>query len=351
MGAAPPPPPADGSPETNYVSTYYPGTVDVTAATKIDVAAGADLNGFTIPLRKSRVVRVKGQALASDGTPLKGGQVMLTSQTNVGSMQMSALHPDGSFEIADVQPGSYILMSVQMNGTQPTIQMQALVVPKEGISGVKLRAQPEQTVQGKVIVDGGNSDGKKVPLKGVMVMLMADSGMAAMPAMGSVSENGAFSLKVSGAAYQLEFPRMPPGTYVRSVVWNGREMLGKALDFSAGASGEVTVSFGVDGGTVDAVVTADDGKPAARATVVLMPSDPALRSQATSREGDADSGGHLTLTDVPPGDYLAFAWKNVDSGAWLDPDFLKPLEPKAKRVTLSPKGNEKLELRQIPTAP
>jgi hypothetical protein len=33
-------PPADGSPETAYASTYFPGTLDVAQAQKIDVAAG-----------------------------------------------------------------------------------------------------------------------------------------------------------------------------------------------------------------------------------------------------------------------------------------------------------------------
>ena len=167
LGTSTPPAPADGSPETNYATTYFPGETDAAVATKIDVAAGADLTGFTIRLHKTRVVRVKGQALAADGTPLKGGQVMLTSLSNVGSMQMSAIHPDGTFEIANLQPGSYMLMSIQITGTQPSMQMQSLVVPAEGVTGVKLRTQPEQAVQGKVVVAG---DGK-VPLKGQVVML------------------------------------------------------------------------------------------------------------------------------------------------------------------------------------
>ena len=346
MGAAPPAAPADGSPEMNYVTTYFPGMVDVTTATKIDVAAGADLTGFTIKLRKSRVVRVKGQALAADGTPLKGGQVMLTSPSSIGSMQMSALHSDGTFEIANVQPGSYMLMSVQINGGQPSMQMQSLMVPEEGVSGVKLRALPEQTVQGKVVV----ADNGKVALKDMMVMLAGDEGMTIMPAMGKVSDSGAFTLKVSGASYRLELPKTPPGSYVKSVVWGGREMLGKALDFSAGAAGELVVTLGVDGGKVDATVSAEGGKPAPEATVVLVPYDSALRSEATVKDEDADANGHVTFTDVPPGEYLAFAWQEVDGGAWLRPDFLKPFEKDAKHVTIEPRGSEKVDLRQIPAA-
>ena len=346
MAAAAPPPPADGSPEMNYVTTYFPGTVDATTATKIDVAAGADLTGFTIKLRKSRVVRVKGQALAADGTPLKGGQVMLTSPSSIGSMQMSALHPDGTFEIANVQPGSYMLMSVQMNGGQPTMQMQSLVVPPEGVSGVKLQTLPEQTVKGKVFF----AEDGKVPLGDMMVMLAGDEGMTVMPAIGKVSDSGAFTLKVSGTAYRLALPKTPPGSYVKSVVWNGREMLGKAIDFSAGAAGELVITLGVDGGKVDVTVSAEGGKPAPEATVVLVPYDPAMRSDATVKDEDADASGHVTFTDVPPGEYLALAWQEVDGEEWLKPDFLKPFEKDAKHVTIEPRGNAKVELRQIPSA-
>ncbi len=336
MGAPAPPPPADGSPEMNYVTTYFPGMVDVTSATKIDVAAGADLTGFTIKLRKSRVVRVKGQALAADGTPLKGGQVMLTSLTSIGSMQMSALRGDGTFEIANVQPGTYTLMSVQINGDQPAMQMQSLVVPAEGISGVKLRSLPQQTVPGKVVLAGEG----KVALKDMMVMLAGDEGMTVMPAMGKVSESGAFSLKVSGAVYQLEL-KTPPGSYLKSVVWNSREMLGKPLDFSAGAAGDLVLTLGADGGTVEASVTAEGGKPAPEATVVLLPYDPALRSGATVKDEDADANGHVKFTDVPPGEYLAFAWQEVEGDAWLKPDFLKPFEKDGKRITVESRGSEK----------
>ena len=344
MATAAPPPPADGSPETNYVVTYYPGTVDIGAATKVEVTAGGDTPGLTITLRKSLVTRVKGQALAADGTPMKGGMVMLMSQANIGSQTMATLHNDGTFELANVQPGSYTLTSVQMNGTQPTMQMQTLVVPKEGVSGVKLRTQPEQTIHGRVVVSGD----KKPELKGKMVMLMADEGMSAMPAMGNVSDAGTFTLKVSGASYRLQFPA-PAGTYLKSVVWNGRETLGQALDFTAGGAGsELVATLGTDGGKVDVSVTADGGKPGAEATVVLLPYDPAGRSEATAKSGDADANGHLALQDVPPGDYLAFAWREVEGDAWLDADFLKPFEKDAKRVSVSPQGNEKVELKQIP---
>jgi hypothetical protein len=343
-----PPPPKDGSPETGYVSTYYPSATDPALATAIDVAAGADLGGFTIQLRKSKVVRIRGKALAADGTPLKNFQVMLMSPGNPTSMQMRMVsNAEGRFEIANVQPGSYTVTTMQLEGSSPSIHMQPLVVPAEGLDNVQLGAQPEGTVQGSVLVSGD----AKVSLTGLMVMIAGgEDDLGAMPVMGKVSESGAFALKKVGALpYDLSLQPVPSGTYLKSVQWGGRERLGQTLDFTAGFAGTLQIVLGTDGGDFEAAVSRDD-KPAAGATVVLLAADPAGRFPETTESGYADSTGHVKLTDVPPGDYLAFAWEKVEHGQWLDLAFLKPFENQAARVTVHPKGHETAQLTLIPAA-
>src|SRR5579862_1285581 len=54
----PPPPPKDGSKETGYVPSFFPGATGVEQAEVIEVKAGSDLPGFVIHLQKSAVVRV-----------------------------------------------------------------------------------------------------------------------------------------------------------------------------------------------------------------------------------------------------------------------------------------------------
>lgn len=341
-----PPPPKDGSPETGYVSTYYPSATDATLATAIDVAAGADLGGFTIQLRKSKVVRIKGRVLAEDGTPLKTFEVMLMSPGNVGSMHIKMVNnAEGRFEMANVQPGSYTVTTMQIGGSSPVIHMHPLVVPAEGLDNLQLGAQLEGNVQGSVVVSG---DGK-VALKGVRVMMAGgEDGMGAMPVFGSVSESGTFVLKkVAAAPYELSLQPLPAGTYLKSVQWGGRERLGQTLDFAAGFAGPLQIVLGTDGGTFEATVSRED-KPAADATVVLLAADPEGRIPETTQSGESDSAGHVRLKDIAPGDYLAFAWEKVEEGQWLDAAFLKPFENQAARVTIHPKGNEKAQLRVIP---
>jgi hypothetical protein len=342
-----PPPPKDGLPETGYVSTYYPGVTDVGQATAISVKAGADVSGYDIQLRKSKVVRIKGKAVDADGKPLSNAMVMLMSAGNPAGMRMRMLNnPEGRFEIAGVEPGSYMIMTTQMGGSSPSIHMQALVVPAEGLDDVRLGLQPEGTVQGNIVVAGND----KVALKGLAVMLAGGEDAPTMPVFANASESGDFVVKkLSAAPYNLALPYLPDGTYLKSVQLGGRERLGQTLDFSAGFAAPIQIVLGTDGGEFEATVSRDD-KPVADATVVLLTADPNGRFPETTRTGESDSAGHVKLKDVPPGDYVAFAWEEVEQGEWLDAGFLKPFDNQAARVRIQPKGHEKAQLALIPAA-
>src|ERR1039458_964236 len=134
-----PPAPKDGSPETGYVGTYFPGTTDIQQAQAVEVKPAGDVGGFVIHLQKSRVVRVKGTLAGPDGKPLKSAQIMLMSGARPGSMRMTMVNdPEGKFEMANVAPGSYLAMTMQMTGASPTMTMQPLIVPSENMTDVKL---------------------------------------------------------------------------------------------------------------------------------------------------------------------------------------------------------------------
>jgi uncharacterized GH25 family protein len=345
MGNPAPPPPKDGSPETGYVATYFPRTIDVQDAESIEVKAGADIPGFVIHIQKSRVVRLKGNLIGADGKPLKQAQVVLMSGARPGSMRMASVNdPEGKFEIANVPPGTYMAMTMQLTGTNPTMTMQTLVVANENLSDVKLGTVPEATLSGKIVVAG---DGK-LELKGMTVMLEGEEEGPTMPASGKVDESGSFVVqKVAPSKYEVSVTNVPKGAYLKSVMWSGREKLGEALDFSAGVGGDLQVILGTDGASFDAKVTRDD-KPAHDATVVLLPEDAGRRSQPTTRSQSTDDVGHVAFKDVPPGNYLAFAWEKVEEGDWFDPAFVKAAGNDGVRVTIGSKDNQHLDLKAIP---
>lgn len=339
------PPPADGSPETAYVGTYLPNSTDVALAQKIDVAAGAELSGFNIRLQKAKVVRVSGKLTDAGGEPIKTAQVMLMAGGGrIGSMSMTMVSdPEGKFELTNLQPGTYSAMTMQMQGSSPKMSMQTLVVPDHSVENVVLGARREAAIQGTVMVDGD----AKVSLEAFPINLTPSEGLAVMPVFAHADKSGAFSLEgVTPAAYDLALPLSPPGTYVRSVMFNDREALGQPLDCSAITAGTLRIILGTDGGKVEARVSRDD-KPAPSATVVLLPADPSRRFPATVRRGVSDETGHIALKDVPPGDYLAFAWEEVEDGVWFDADFVKAAQAQAVKVQVGPKANEEIQLKLL----
>ncbi len=342
-----PAPPADGAPETAYASTYLPNTLDPADAQKVDVAAGAEVSGLDIQLRKSLVVRVKGRLVDANGDPIKSAHLILTRVgAHAGSISMSTgADPQGRFEMPYVRPGTYTAMTLQLQGPIPTESTQTLVVPDRNVENLELGVSPEATIQGKIVVDG---DARLLPDQFSVVLTTAE-GASAAGVPGKIDKSGAFTLDhVRRAPLELMLDDPPEGTYLKSVLFNDRELPGQAFDCSAITTGTLRIVLGTDGGKVEARVSSDD-KPAPFATVVLLPFDPNRRCPLTVRARSSDASGHLTLKDVAPGDYLAFAWEDVEDWVWFDPEFLKS-QPQGLRVRIGPKATEQVELTLIPAA-
>src|SRR5689334_511895 len=64
----------DPSGETpGYASTYFPGTSNVAEASRVTLAVGQENTNISFGLIATRLVRVSGQVLTSDGTPASNG--------------------------------------------------------------------------------------------------------------------------------------------------------------------------------------------------------------------------------------------------------------------------------------
>lgn len=328
--------------EIAYVRTFYPGTTEASAAQKTELAPGAEVNGITIQMRKGKVVKIKGKLVDAAGAPITSAQVMLMSGTRMGSMSMKMVEdPEGKFEIGNLQPGTYTAMVMQMQGGSPKMSMIPLFVPDKNVDDLRLAPKPDGAIQGGVTVDSGD----KVSLKTLSVMLSADEEVALMPSHATVDDSGKFTLEhVTPAVYDVNVSGLPKGTYLKSVTFNGREVLGEPIDCSAAAAGNLHVVLGGDPGKLEVTVLNGE-KRAAGARVVLLPADPAHRVPVAVQEGTTADSGQVTLDDVPPGEYLALAWQKVEEDQWLDPDFVKKYEDRAVKVRVASKGSDKIELK------
>jgi hypothetical protein len=67
------------------------------------------------------------------------------------------------------------------------------------------------------------------------------------------------------------------------------------------------------------------------------------------KSGTTDQYGRFDIRGIVPGDYKLFSWEYVESGAWEDAEFLKPLEEKGEAVTLKEGDQKTINLTAIRT--
>ena len=99
-------------------------------------------------------------------------------------------------------------------------------------------------------------------------------------------------------------------------------------------------------GSVNGTALGRAGDPAASVTVVLVPTT-ARKRTALYQAVVTGSDGKFGFQEVPPGDYKLFAWDDVETGAWQDPDFIRNYESKGLLVHVAEKGKEDVQLTVI----
>jgi hypothetical protein len=65
----------------------------------------------------------------------------------------------------------------------------------------------------------------------------------------------------------------------------------------------------------------------------------------------SDAAGRFKFEQVPPGDYVAFAWDGFESGEWQNADFVAPYEGRGTRVRVLDNASAVLELTALTPSP
>jgi hypothetical protein len=176
-------------------------------------------------------------------------------------------------------------------------------------------------------------------------MLEASEGLSAVPPMATLGEDGTFSIKdLVPDQYFVRVLNGPPNSYVASVQAGGQEMAENGLALG-GPAGKVEVKLRVGAALVNGVVNGPDDKPISGATVALIPESRAyLLYQSTF----TDQNGAFTFKSVTPGEYKVLSWEEVEPNAFQDPEFLRPFEGKAEKVSVKENDRKAVNLKAIP---
>jgi hypothetical protein len=337
---------------------YYPGTTDPGTAAPVDIKPGTLYGGVDLTILSVRAVHVRGRVVSSvSGQIPKGGSVMMISRSAAGTVNQrnapySAL--SGEFDFQGVAPGPYEIVSVANEPNMPGVAGRLITrVPIEvgsaDVDNVALVLQPGFNLPGRLSIDGQpptDSAGRNIQ---VNLRDPSVAGPVFPPSGGNVRpDDGSFTLNgVNPGNYQINVVNLPRNTYVKSAILAGVDVLNSGLHIDGDPRGVLEIQIGRNPGTFDASVFDDNQEPAVNATVVLVP-DPARRRRAEAyRSASTDNSGHVHLDNVIPGDYKAFAWDDIESSAWQDPDFIQTYEDRGKTVRILENGTSSGELRVI----
>ena len=214
------------------------------------------------------------------------------------------------------------------------------------IDGIRLTPMPGSNIPGQVRFD---SDGQ-ANLAAVHIYLNAqDAGPNSGAADSAVKPNGAFTLEDVGRGnYVPNVQGVPEGFYLKSIRFGDREVLDSGLDLSNGGGGTLDVVLGAGGGSIEGLVTGPKQAAAPGATVVLIPEQSRREQRYRYKTATADQAGKFKLTGIAPGDYKVFAWEELESGAYLDPEFMKPVEERGQPFSIKENAHESVQLKLIP---
>jgi 5-hydroxyisourate hydrolase-like protein (transthyretin family) len=356
-GMAVPPLSADGEAEEGYVPVYYPGTTDVQSAAAISVAAGTVFSGVDLTVASVRTVRVSGRVInGSTGQPAQNANVTLFAKgvrLRGGFGNSRVMDQQGGFEIRGVTPGSYDLVAV-LNDPRNRMNLTARVPLEIGnadVDNVALAVSPGLAIPGKLVIEGTSSSSSDQDPRRMRVMLRSNGSIQLAPPPASpVQPDGSFTLQsVQLDSYRLSVTGMPQNAYVRSARLGATDVLNEGLRIERQPAGVLELVVSLNSGSLEGSVLNEKQEPSANVTIVLVPDATHRHRMDLYRTASSDALGRFKIQGIPPGDYKAFAWEDIESGAWQDADFMRQFEDRGRSVRTGEGGQSNIELRVIPT--
>ncbi len=337
------------TPEEEYIPTYYPGTNDVATAIPVELGPGAQMRGFEMTLRKKRTVKVTGKVIDTTGSDKNRMMVSLvpTGPAAPGSTRRAMrMDQNGNFEITGVPPGSYTLVAAIPARQKSVSSRMPLQVGASGVENATITINLPMNLIGRVRIEGNPTppSGLSLGLRSLEPDLMPFGGP---PPSVKTDAGGNFQLlNVNPDLYALSISGMPDGSYIKSILVNGVDSQLIGIDLTRGVAGPIDIVLSPNAGAATGLVQNEQAQPAANVTVVLVPQEVERKSNSQFyRTTSTDATGHFPLAGLIPGSYRVHAWEVIESGAYMDPDFMRPFENRGEPLTVKESGKEDLQVK------
>lgn len=364
--------PDDPSDTTSYAATYYPGTGSVAEAQRLPLGIGQEQPNVNFALQPVRTVRISGTAVTSTGAPLSNGILRLVgADASPGFAgfggNAARVRADGTFTIANVTPGAYMLIAATGFGgfggfaggprrggaAEDDLEFASMpiAIGNEDLAGVSVATAKGATLTGVVV----RADGAAATLNTSAIQVVPQSTQLQPGPFGArptpVASDGTFELRnLTGQRY-IRVNGLPQDWMLQSIVLNSADVTDSPLEFRGGEriSGlQIVVTDKVS--ELNGKVATAKGEPTKDYTVVVFPEDPPKWTFPSRylRSGRPDQQGQFKIRGLPPDEhYLAVAVDYLEDGESADPQFLEQIRDRGVRFALAAGDMRALDLKLI----
>ncbi|MCA1584526.1 MAG: carboxypeptidase-like regulatory domain-containing protein [Acidobacteria bacterium] len=224
---------------TGFAPTYYPGASSLAEAQRVAVGLGQETTNVSFALIATRLVRVSGNVIDSNGAPLAaGGSVMLVPADRREALPMmrgggGRVEPTGRFRITNVAPGRYLL-HVRTGRQGAEFGRMAIAVGDQDLDNLTIVTAPGATASGRVLTDSGQPPSLS-PGTVTISSRPADADSAPLPGSNNARVNADWTFELAGL-YDMRLIRagVPQGWALDAVTLNGQDITDVPLEFSPG---------------------------------------------------------------------------------------------------------------------
>ena len=355
--------------EQVYVDTYYPGINDPLGASALRIDPGTEIPSVDFTLLPTRAVTIRGSVVGpfSPDDGVSPNVVILPRNTGVslgnlrggrgggrGGRGGGRGSNDGTFELTGVAPGSYTVAAFVRTGNQrrggrgggDNAQLTGFIdieVGQEDIEELIVPVEPGVALAGQILVDQ-SATGMNVGR--VRINLDAATGLPVGSPNARVEDDGSFVVNnLPRALHRLSVTGLSADAYVAAARVGGQDVLASGLQVVPDLPG-LEISISGSGGRIDGSVSLSPEQVFTGAQVVLIPDDPSRAD--LYKVASADQYGRFSFQGIAPGGYRVYAWEDAPSGAYRDPEFVRPYQDWGERIDVDQGSQLQAQPRLIP---
>ena len=317
----------DATGQLHWAQTFYPGTASAAAAERVRLASGTTLTAVDFPLLGVSRVSVRGRLVFPDNTELATGSVIMSPESveglGLGAGLAGLVRPDGTFEFANVSPGSYGLRaSARTVRAGPALFASfQLEVQNDDISNATMFFNRGANLFGQVEIAGNGAQPPPALTDLWVSAPMADGSMGSGLTRSQVLDDGSFSLASPAGTRVIRLEGLPSPWSLEAVIYQGRDIIDLPFNLRSGDERvRIRLVLTNRASRLVGVVQDGDGNAITERAIVALPINSAYW-QPGSRHIQLtypDSYGRYEILGLPAGVYLVAAVAGISAGDLYD---------------------------------